>query len=122
MAYRLVERYRLVSVLGAGGMGTVWRAYDELLGRDVAIKRIELAEDAPPDERAMLCARAAREARATVMLDHPGIVTVHDVVEPDGRPWIIMELVEGRSLDQVVAAAAGRRDRLTTGGRADRRA
>ncbi|MCW2863780.1 MAG: Serine/threonine protein kinase [Actinoallomurus sp.] len=104
MAYRLVERYRLVSVLGAGGMGTVWRAYDELLGRDVAIKRIELAEDAPPDERAMLCARAAREARATVMLDHPGIVTVHDVVEPDGRPWIIMELVEGRSLDQVVAA------------------
>ncbi|HEY3686800.1 MAG TPA: serine/threonine-protein kinase [Streptosporangiaceae bacterium] len=101
---RLVARYRLGRLLGAGGMGTVWRAYDELLGRDVAIKRIELADDTPADERAMLCARAAREARAAAMLDHPGIVTVHDVVEPDGRPWIIMELVEGRSLDDAVAA------------------
>jgi hypothetical protein len=99
---RLVERYRLGALLGAGGMGSVWRAHDELLGRDVAIKRIEPDEDAPPDERAMLCARAAREARAAAMLDHPGIITVHDVVEPDGRPWIIMELVEGRSLAQAV--------------------
>ncbi|XVQ14131.1 serine/threonine-protein kinase [Spirillospora sp. CA-255316] len=99
---RLVDRYRLVTPLGAGGMGTVWRAHDELLGRDVAIKRIEPDEDAPPDERAMLCARAAREARAAAMLDHPGIITVHDVVEPDGRPWIIMELIEGRSLGQAI--------------------
>ncbi|WP_433474241.1 serine/threonine-protein kinase [Spirillospora sp. CA-142024] len=101
---RLVERYRLVAPLGAGGMGTVWRAYDEVLGRDVAIKRIEVAEDAPPDERAMLRARAAREARAAALLDHPGVITVHDVVEPDGRPWIVMELVEGRSLDRVLDA------------------
>ncbi|MFI0447461.1 protein kinase [Actinomadura sp. 6N118] len=99
---RLAGRYRLVEVLGAGGMGTVWRAHDELLGRDVAVKRIDVDEDAPPDERAMLYARAAREARAAALLDHPGIITVHDVVEPHGLPWIVMELVEGRSLDRAV--------------------
>jgi serine/threonine protein kinase len=74
-------------------MGQVWQARDELLHREVAIKEVLLADG---DQRAV------REARAAAGLDHPGIVTVHDVVIHDGRPWIVMELVAGSSLAQVI--------------------
>ena len=94
-------RYRLLRQLGRGGMGVVWHARDGLLARDVAIKEIQLpstgAEQADP-----LASRALREARAAAQLKHPGIITVHDVVVDDGRPWIVMELIDGRSLGQTV--------------------
>ncbi|MFC6879194.1 MULTISPECIES: serine/threonine-protein kinase [Actinomadura] len=105
MADLLVHgRYRLLELLGTGGMGSVWRARDELLGRQVAVKRIDLPEDVSPAERDMLCERASREARAAAMLDHPNVVAVHDVVVADGLPWIVMELLEGGSLAEAVAA------------------
>jgi serine/threonine protein kinase len=90
-------RYRLSGWLGRGGMGAVWEAHDTLLGRDVALKEIYLPEDgAGPDDP--MIRRAFREARAAARLRHRGIVTVHDVVTDDGRPWIVMELIEGPSL------------------------
>jgi serine/threonine protein kinase len=95
-------RYRLEEVLGAGGMGVVWRAYDERLHRAVAVKEIRYPSVVTAEERSDLTQRAMIEARSAARLDHPGIVAVHDVVEEDDRPWIIMRLVAGRSLDQVV--------------------
>ncbi|MDH2425615.1 serine/threonine-protein kinase [Sphaerisporangium sp. TRM90804] len=98
----LVGRYRLTSSLGKGGMGTVWRAVDELLQQEVAVKEVRLPPDLDDATRAELFERTLREARAAARLRaHPSIVTVHDVVD-DGRPWIIMELVQGRSLDQMI--------------------
>ncbi|MBL7255624.1 serine/threonine-protein kinase [Paractinoplanes lichenicola] len=89
MTDRIVAgRYRLERPIGRGGMGAVWQAHDELLGRDVAIKEVI----GPSTERAL------REARAAARLRHPSIVTVHDVVTDDDRPWIVMELVGGQSL------------------------
>jgi serine/threonine protein kinase len=84
-------------------MGAVWAAHDELLGRDVAIKEIWVhgPADAPVDDK--LARRALREAQAAARLRHPGIVTIHDVVTEDGRPWIVMELVPGRSLAEEIA-------------------
>jgi predicted Ser/Thr protein kinase len=94
----LAGRYRLVSPIGRGGMGVVWRAQDETLHREVAVKEVLLAGDLPESERSEFYRRAVREARAAALLDHPGIITVHDVVTEDDRPWIVMELVAGRSL------------------------
>ncbi|MFC6087292.1 serine/threonine-protein kinase [Sphaerisporangium aureirubrum] len=99
----LIGRYRLVAPLGRGGMGTVWRATDELLRQDVAIKEVRLPPDLDEAQRAELRERTLREARAAARLRaHPSIVTVHDVVADDGRPWIVMELVQGHSLHQLV--------------------
>ncbi|MBW8483029.1 protein kinase [Actinomadura sp. PM05-2] len=84
-------------------MGTVWRAYDEVLDREVAVKEVRLPARASEGERRVLCRRLVEEARATAALTHPGVVAVHDVVVEDGRPWIVMELVHARSLFQVVA-------------------
>jgi eukaryotic-like serine/threonine-protein kinase len=99
----LAGRYRLLSQLGQGGMGTVWRAVDELLRQEVAVKEVRLPYDLDAASRRELTERTLREARAAATLrSHPSIVTVHDVVLDDGRPWIIMELVHGRSLDRVV--------------------
>ncbi|GAA2097109.1 serine/threonine-protein kinase [Actinomadura alba] len=98
----LAGRYRLDAELGSGAMGTVWRAYDTELRRDVAVKELTPPRDPSPGRRELAVRRAMREARAAANLDHPGIVTVHDVVEYDGRPWIVMELLSGRSLDRVV--------------------
>ncbi|PRH76493.1 serine/threonine protein kinase, partial [Streptomyces solincola] len=93
---RIVGRYLLEARLGRGGMGTVWRAYDELLGRRVAVKELHL--DAGAATHSTL-----REARAVARVHHPHIVCVHDVVEEDGVPYIVMELVEGGSLAQRLA-------------------
>jgi hypothetical protein len=103
MADRLVAgRYRLVARLGQGGMGVVWRAHDELLRRDVAIKElhVRLGFDAD-DEHGR---RVLREARAAAGLRHPGVVAIHDVVVDGAVPLIVMELVEGPSLAQVLRA------------------
>jgi len=97
-------RYRLLRPLGRGGMGTVWHAHDTLLGRDVAIKEIWLptAGVEPVGPADPLIRRALREAQAAARLRHPGIITVHDVLTDEGRPWIVMELVNGRSLAQAI--------------------
>lgn len=99
----LAGRYRLTARLGQGGMGTVWRATDELLRQEVAVKEIRLPPDLDEASRVELAERTIREARAAAALrSHPSIVTVHDVVLDGGRPWIVMELVRGRSLDRAV--------------------
>ncbi|MEV0345101.1 protein kinase [Nonomuraea sp. NPDC050680] len=99
----LADRYRLLSPLGQGGMGIVWRAVDELLRQEVAIKEVRLPPDLDEASRTAMAERTLREARAAARLrSHPSIVTVHDVVLDGGRPWIVMELVHGRSLDRVV--------------------
>ncbi|TDC60774.1 serine/threonine protein kinase, partial [Actinomadura sp. GC306] len=98
----LAGRYRLVRRLGAGGMGVVWLARDELLGRDVAIKELLFPDELSPEHREHLAQRALREARAVALLQHRSIVTVHDVVVEEGRPCIVMELLPGRSLDAVL--------------------
>ncbi|MGW5350566.1 serine/threonine-protein kinase [Streptomyces sp. NPDC004031] len=89
----VAERYRLGARLGRGGMGTVWAATDELLHRTVAVKELHLADGEQ---------RALREARGLARIRHPNVVVVYDVVEQDGRPWIVMELVDGRSLAEVL--------------------
>lgn len=102
---RLVAgRYTLRSLLGHGGMGRVWLAEDELLNRQVALK--ELVQNDPESPE---CLRAARmralgEARAAVRVHHDGVVRVHDVVKQDGHPWIVMELLPGRTLAEVIRA------------------
>ncbi|WP_051108830.1 serine/threonine-protein kinase [Actinomadura flavalba] len=91
-------RYRLDAVVGRGGMGTVWRAHDRMLDREVAVKEIVLPPGLTHAERDVLYERTFREARASARLNHPGVVTVHDVVEESDRPWIVMELVRASSL------------------------
>ncbi|WP_436758841.1 serine/threonine-protein kinase [Streptosporangium sp. V21-05] len=99
----LAGRYRLLTVLGAGGMGVVWRARDELLHQTVAVKEVALPLRLTAEDRERRLRRTLREARTAASLrGRPGIVTVYDVVEEDGRPWIVMELVEGPSLAKVI--------------------
>jgi serine/threonine protein kinase len=100
--YLLAARYRLVEPVGRGGMGTVWRARDELLDRDVAVKEVRLPLVLDEDLRAELCARTEREGRATAMVTHPSVITVFEVITEDDRPWIVMELLEARSLEELV--------------------
>ncbi|MFF5043379.1 serine/threonine-protein kinase [Streptomyces nigra] len=94
----IAGRYRLLAKLGHGGMGTVWRAKDETVDREVAVKEPRVPDHLPERERANAFERMRREARAAARLDHPAVVNVHDVAVVDGRPWIVMELVQGRSL------------------------
>ncbi|WP_206314733.1 protein kinase domain-containing protein [Streptomyces coryli] len=100
---RLNGRYELLELLGSGGMGEVWRARDHELGREVAVK-VLLPEraDADPGERAELLARFRREARAAAGLDSPYIVAVHDHGMDGGSPYLVMALVDGRTLQQVL--------------------
>lgn len=100
--YLLAARYRLMEPVGRGGMGTVWRAHDELLDRYVAVKEVRLPTVLDEELRAELCARTEREGRATAMVAHPSVITVFDVVTEDERPWIVMELLQARSLEQLI--------------------
>ncbi|MEU9099743.1 protein kinase [Streptomyces sp. NPDC048361] len=98
----LAGRYRVVERLGRGGMGVVWRAHDEVLRRDVAVKELRAFNDASAPELGDLRLRMQREARAAARVRHPSVVAVHDVTEHDGRPVIVMELIDGPSLDDVL--------------------
>ncbi|MFG2494022.1 protein kinase [Streptomyces caniferus] len=95
-------RYRVTGRIGRGGMGVVCRAVDEVLGREVAVKVLRAYTDASAPELADLRTRMQREARAAARIRHSGVVTVHDVIDEDGRPVIVMELVDGPSLDDVL--------------------
>lgn len=98
----LAGRYRIVERLGSGGMGVVWRAVDELLDREVAAKEVRAPEHMREADVRLLYARLKQEARAAARISHPYVITVHDVVEQQGRPWIVMELVRGKSLADVL--------------------
>ncbi|MFJ6482594.1 serine/threonine-protein kinase [Streptomyces sp. NPDC091682] len=99
-------RFELVAPLGSGGMGTVWRARDIALHREVALKEVRPPDPATaaaqPGLADQMRERAVREARALARLAHPHVVTIHHIVEPaegtDGHPWIVMEMVRGGSL------------------------
>jgi serine/threonine protein kinase len=100
---RLVAgRYVLGEVLGRGGMGVVWEATDKVLERQVALKEITFSVHLSDAEREVLRERTMREARAAARLDHPCVTTVFDVVEQDGKPWVVMERVASRSLQEIV--------------------
>ncbi|MFI1650951.1 bifunctional serine/threonine-protein kinase/ABC transporter substrate-binding protein [Streptomyces avidinii] len=95
----IAGRYQLVERIGQGGMGRVWRGLDQhLFGREVAVKEILFPPGMEDGDRAALLQRFIGEARAAVTLSHPGIITIHDVVEHDGVPVIVMELIRGQSL------------------------
>jgi eukaryotic-like serine/threonine-protein kinase len=96
-------RYRLIDLLGRGAMGVVWHGRDELLGRDVAIKQVVLPPMASDAEARASYRRTLREARTAAKLNHPGVITIFDVIEEGGMPWIVMELIRARPLDQVIA-------------------
>ncbi|RAY14574.1 hypothetical protein DPM19_12430 [Actinomadura craniellae] len=98
----IAGQYRLVAEIGRGGFGVVWRARDERIHRDVAVKELFLPSYLHTDQRQERHRRSLREARSAARIDHPAAVTVHDVVEHDGGPWIIMELIEGRPLHSIV--------------------
>ncbi|WP_233447298.1 serine/threonine-protein kinase [Streptomyces albireticuli] len=97
----VVGRYRLLELIGRGGMGRVWRADDRILGRLVAAKEIRI-DGLVGEASAVQRERSLREARATARIDHPNVVRVYDVAEEDDRLWIVMELVDGRSLEQAL--------------------
>ncbi|MFI8435033.1 serine/threonine-protein kinase [Streptomyces sp. NPDC079020] len=98
----LAGRYRLGEVLGRGGMGTVHRAADETLGRTVAVKELRFPSAIDEDEKRRLITRTLREAKAIARIRNNGAVTVYDVVDEDDRPWIVMELIEGKSLAEAI--------------------
>jgi eukaryotic-like serine/threonine-protein kinase len=98
-------RYRLIRSIGQGGMGTVWEAHDDVLHRPVAVKEVRFPPELGRDEVADLRERTMREARATARLSHPNVVRTYDVVEEDGRPWIVMELLSTRTLAEVMRGA-----------------
>ena len=98
-SFRVIAgRYRLEARVGRGGMGVVWRATDQLLERRVAVKELTQDTSLSTDEARLRRDRTLREARAVAQLSHPHIIVVHDVVEDDERPYIVMELIDGGSL------------------------
>ncbi len=103
MTQVVAGRYRLLAEIGSGGSGTVWRAEDVHLHRVVAVKEVRMPPNISPEHYAETTARALAEGRVAARLQHPNIVTVHDVVEHDGRPWIIMQHIAGDSLERALA-------------------
>ena len=95
-------RYALTDVLGRGGMGTVWLATDRVLERQVALKEVTFSVELSDEERGILRERTMREARAAARLDHPCVTRVYDVVEEGGKPWLVMEHVSSRSLQEIL--------------------
>lgn len=103
MAERVVaDRFRLIEPLGRGGMGTVWRAKDEVLGRTVALKEVSIPSSVPEEERAAIRERVLREARAAARLSHSCAVTVYDVLEEGDYTFIAMEMVDSPTLGEIV--------------------
>ncbi|MFF2995557.1 serine/threonine-protein kinase [Streptomyces sp. NPDC057950] len=100
----IANRYRLLSPLGQGGMGTVWRARDEVLHREVAVKEVRAPAGLMGPEVERMYARLEREAWAAARVPNRNVVTVYDVATQDGRPWIVMELVRGISLSDLLDA------------------
>ena len=100
----VVDRYELLETLGTGPIGPVWRAHDRVLGRDVAVRGVELPEVLDDAEQAALAEKVIREATAAAQLDHPAAVSVLDVVVEGDRPYVVTELVTGRGLDDLVEA------------------
>jgi predicted Ser/Thr protein kinase len=99
----IADRYSLERPIGRGGMGVVWLARDHLLDREVAIKEVTLPDTVPEHERESLRARVLREARAAARLTHPGVITLYDVLNEQGRVFIVMELIKARTLADIVA-------------------
>nr|WP_221308725.1 serine/threonine-protein kinase [Nocardiopsis mwathae] len=95
----------MLEEVARGGVGTVWRATDLVLDREVAVKELRLPTDLSTAERESLLQRTTREARVAARLTHPGVVTVLDVVDEDDRPWIVMEFINARTLDGVIKLA-----------------
>ncbi|MEV0220038.1 serine/threonine-protein kinase [Streptomyces sp. NPDC050704] len=100
---RLVAgRYRLIERIGRGGMGTVWRAEDEVLSREIALKRLHVRHHLTDDELATVYERTRREARSAARIAHPNVVVVHDVVDDEGPPCIVMEYVPSTTLGELL--------------------
>ncbi|WP_206184510.1 serine/threonine-protein kinase [Thermoactinospora rubra] len=97
-----MNRYELLAPLGRGTMGTVWRAHDRELGREVAIKEVRQDPGLTDEQLGELRERMLREGRIASRINHPAVAAIYDVVVSGGSPWIIMELVEGRSLEEVI--------------------
>ncbi|MGV9243457.1 serine/threonine-protein kinase [Streptomyces sp. NPDC003710] len=100
----IAGRYRLLSPLGEGGMGTVWRAHDEVLHREVAVKEVRAPAGLPSAEVERMYTRLEREAWAAARVANRNVVTVYDVAHQDGRPWIVMELIRGIALSDLLDA------------------
>jgi serine/threonine protein kinase len=100
----IAGRYRLLSPLGEGGMGTVWRARDEVLRREVAVKEVRAPAGLPAADVQRLYARLEREAWAAARVTNRNVVTVYDVASDEGRPWIVMELIRGITLAELLEA------------------
>ncbi|MFI8804405.1 serine/threonine-protein kinase [Micromonospora chalcea] len=99
----VADRYRLITPLGQGGMGRVWKARDEVLHRDVAIKELVPPPGLTPEERREMRERSLREARAIARLNNVNVVRIFDVLRTDGDPWIVMEYVASKSLQDTIA-------------------
>src|SRR5688500_8395741 len=100
MQPRRIAHYDIIERLGEGGMGVVWKARDERLNRFVAIKLLPVGKSSSPDR----ISRFIQEARAASALNHPNIITIHDVGQEDGAHYLVMEFVQGRTLDSLIGS------------------